>query len=305
VNFVSLFLTVIGLAVFETVSSVDNAVVNADVLSKMTPRSRRWFLTWGIFISVILVRGLLPWLIILVSNPHLGFINSLTATFSNDPTVAESIKQSSPILLIGGGVFLIFLFFHWLFLEEKNFGLRFEPFFTKNGIWFFAFASTLLASIIWTSLNINPLLAFGAAIGSSAFFLIYGFREQSAKAEMQLSPGSGLSDISKLLYLEVLDATFSLDGVIGAFAFTFSVPLIILGNGLGAIIVRQLTIRGVDQVKHYLFLKNGAMYSILVLGFVMLFESLGVEIPFYFSPLATIGIILFFFLKSIRHNSFR
>jgi hypothetical protein len=303
VNIVNLILTIVGLAVFETVSSVDNAVVNADVISKMGPRSRKWFLTWGILISVVLVRGLLPWLIIWGANPHLGLINSLTATFSGDPAVAESIKESSPVLLIGGGVFLIFLFFHWLFLEQKNYGLRFEPFFTKNGIWFFAFASVLLSSIIWTSLSINPILAFGAAVGSSAFFLIYGFREQSAKAEVQLAHGKGVSDISKLLYLEVLDATFSLDGVIGAFAFTFSVPLIILGNGLGAIIVRQLTIKGVEQVKHYLYLKNGAMYSILVLGFVMLFESLGVEIPFYVSPVATIGIIIYFFLKSLKHQS--
>jgi hypothetical protein len=61
----------------------------------------------------------------------------------------------------------------------------------------------------------------------------------------------------------VIDATFSIDGVIGAFAFTMSVPLIIIGSGLGAFVVREMTIRNVDTIKKYLYIKNGAMYSIL------------------------------------------
>jgi hypothetical protein len=75
-----------------------------------------------------------------------------------------------------------------------------------------------------------------------------------------------LSDWSKVLYLEVLDASFSIDGVIGAFAFTTAVPLILIGNGLGAIIVRNLTIKGMDKIVSYTYLKNGAMYSIGFLG---------------------------------------
>jgi hypothetical protein len=69
----------------------------------------------------------------------------------------------------------------------------------------------------------------------------------------------------------LIDTTFSIDGVLGAFAFTMSVPLIIIGNGLGALVVRSLTVKGINTIKKYAFLKNGAMYSIYCLGLIMLF----------------------------------
>jgi len=109
-----------------------------------------------------------------------------------------------------------------------------------------------------------------------------------------------MSDTSKIFYLEVIDATFSIDGVIGAFAFTMSVPLILIGNGIGAFVVRELTIRNVDNIKKYLYLKNGAMYSILFLGIIMIMDSFGVKIPFWVSPVLTFGIVGFFLMKSIR-----
>jgi len=102
------------------------------------------------------------------------------------------------------------------------------------------------------------------------------------------------------MYLEVLDASFSIDGIVGAFAFTLSVPLIILGNGLGALVVRELTIKGVDKIKNYFYLKNGAMYSIFFLGIIMLLKSFGAHIPEYVSPLIAFFVIGFFFLKSTR-----
>jgi hypothetical protein len=299
-NIFSMLLTIGGLCVFEIVSSLDNAVVNADVLATMSKKWRRWFMIWGIFFSVFLVRGLLPWLIVWMSTPSLGFMGSLTATFSNDPKVAEALHRSSPILLMGGGVFLIFLFLHWLFMEPKCFGLKAEKFFHQHGGWYFTISSILLAIIIWFALKIDPMLAFSASVGSSAFFITHGFKEHAARAETEMKGNSHMSDISKLLYLEVLDATFSIDGVIGAFAFTMSVPLIIAGNGLGAIVVRELTIRGVDRIKKYPYLKNGAMYSILCLGVVMLAHSFGAHIPEYIAPLITFVVIGFFLMKSIR-----
>ncbi len=104
-------LIVVGLCLFETISSIDNAIINAEVLSTMSAKARRWFLLWGILFAVFLVRGLLPWLIIWATAPQLGFVGSLTATFSSDPAVIAAIEKSAPILLSGGGVFLIFLFF--------------------------------------------------------------------------------------------------------------------------------------------------------------------------------------------------
>ena len=297
-NISALILSVLGLCLFEVVSSLDNAVVNADVLSTMEKKWRKWFLVWGIFFSVFLVRGLLPWLIVYLSNSSLGMWGTLTATFSNDPRVAESLEKSSPILLIGGGIFLVFLFFHWLFLESKEFSLSLEKFFIRQGAWFFTVVSIFLSLIIWYALKINPFMAFAASAGASAFFITHGFKEYAMRAEMQLKENRNMSDISKLLYLEVLDATFSIDGVIGAFAFTMSVPIIILGNGLGAMVVRELTIKGVDHIKNYPYLKNGAMYSIFFLGVIMLLDSFGFHVPEFIAPVITFVVVGYFFFKS-------
>jgi len=293
----SLIFIVIGLCLFETITSIDNAIINAEVLSTMQAKARRWFLVWGLFIAVFLVRGLLPWIIIWSTMPSLGPIGALTATFSGDASVIEAIEKAAPTLLIGGGTFLLFLFFHWIFLEPKNYGLIGEEFFHKQGVWFFAVVAILLAVIVWFSLKINPSMAFGAVVGSTAFFITHGFRQQAEHAEKNLMQ-NGLSDWSKILYLEVIDATFSIDGVLGAFAFTLSVPLILLGNGLGALVVRQLTIGNVDRIKKYLYLKNGAMYSVLFLGLFMVMESFGIHIPVWLSPLMTCGVVAFFFIKS-------
>jgi len=295
----SAFLIVLGLAIFEVITSIDNAVVNADVLATMDKKYQKWFLVYGIIIAVFLIRGLLPWLIVWISNPSLGPVNSLFFAFSENPQIKESVEKSAPLILMTGGIFLIFLFLHWLFLEPKRFGFFGEEFFSRQGAWFFATASIVLTLIIWFSLKKDSLLAFTAALGSSLFFIVHGFKEYAAKAEEELvKKKEELSEISKLLYLEVLDASFSIDGVIGAFAFTLSVPLILLGNGLGAFIVREFTIRGVEQIRKYVFLKNGAMYSIFFLGLSMVLRSFGFKIPEITSTLITLFIIGFFFWES-------
>lgn len=296
-NIFAIITTIFGLSLFETVSSIDNAIINAEVLTTMKPKARRWFLFWGLLSAVFLVRGLLPWVIVWAVNPGLGPIGSLTATFSSDPKVLGAVEESAPILLIGGGVFLIFLFFHWLFLEDKNFGLKGEKFFYDKGIWFYAVVSVALSILVWVAIDIKPLMAFGAVVGSTAFFITHGFKQNAEESEKKLMK-SGLSDWSKILYLEVIDATFSIDGVLGAFAFTLSVPLILLGNGLGALLVRQITVGNIERIKKYIYLKNGAMYSILFLGIIMILDSFGFHIPSWVSPLATFGVVGYFFIKS-------
>ena len=299
-NIATMVLIVVGLCVFEIVSSIDNAVVNAEVLATMSPKGRKWFLLWGMFFAVFVVRGLLPWLIIWLATPGLGPWQALTATFSNDPSIMHAVEYAAPILLSGGGTFLIFLFFHWLFLEPKNFGLQAEPFFQKHGIWFYAIVSIILTTLVWFSGHVSPMMTFGTVLGSTIFFITHGFKQNAEKAETELVHGDGKSksDLSKILYLEIIDTTFSIDGVLGAFAFTLSVPLIILGNGLGAIVLRQLTISNMDTIKKYVYLKNGAMYSIGALGVIMIIDAFGVHIPALVSPLVTIGIIGYFFWKS-------
>ncbi|HEY4493877.1 MAG TPA: DUF475 domain-containing protein [Candidatus Paceibacterota bacterium] len=291
-------ITILGLSLFEAISSVDNAIINAEVLSGMGARAKRWFLTWGMFFSVFLVRGLLPFLIVWAFNTSLTPMQVLSAAWSSDPVVAESIGKSAPILLVAGGVFLLFLFLHWLFLEDKRLGLpRAERFFMSKGIWFYAVVSVILTIISWFALKQSNLMGFGAVVGSTLFFITHGFKQNAEEQEKKLL-GSARSDLSKLFFLEIIDSTFSIDGVLGSFAFTLSVPLILLGNGLGAVVVRELTIRNIENIKKYVYLKHGAMYSIFVLGVIMILHSFGFRVPEYLSPLATFIIIGFFFFKS-------
>ncbi|HTY27049.1 MAG TPA: DUF475 domain-containing protein, partial [Mycobacterium sp.] len=137
--------------------------------------------------------------------------------------------------------------------------------------------------------------------GSTAFFITHGFKRYAASQEDKLlHDRTHMSDFAKIIYLEVIDATFSIDGVVGAFAFTLSVPLILIGNGVGALVVRQLTLYNLDKIKTYVFLKNGAMYSVLVLGIVMLAHGYGVHVPEWAAPLATMLIVGYFFRQSRR-----
>lgn len=296
-DFGFIVLTILGLSLFEVITSIDNAIINAEVLRGMSQKARRWFLLWGFLFAVFVVRGLLPLLIVWIANPQLGLIGVFFAAFSQDPKIAQAIEATSPLLLLGGGVFMVFLFFSWLFLEPKNYGLKGERFFQAQGAWFFAVASVLLSVIVWYALQKDPMLAFAAVLGSTSFFIIHGFRQYAEEQEKKLI-GGHMSDISKIAYLEVLDSTFSIDGVIGAFAFTFSIPLILLGNGLGAFILRKLTISNIERIKQYKYLKNGAMYSILFLGIVMVLDSFGYHIPAWLSPVITFGTVGYFFLKS-------
>lgn len=304
-EFFSLILIIGGLTLFEVISSIDNAIINAQVLGTMGKQARKWFLTWGMFFSVFCVRGLLPWLIVWLALPSIGPFQAFMATFSSDPVVVGALERTAPLLLLGGGTFLVFLFFHWLFLEPKEFGLPTEKFFYTQGIWFFAVVSCLLAIIVWFALRQDSFTAFGAVIGSTAFFIVHGFKESAEKHEQKLIAGHHMSDISKLMYLEIIDATFSIDGVLGAFAFTLAVPLILIGNGIGALVVRELTLRNIERLKKYKLLKNGAMYSVAFLGLVMILEGFHFDVPAGIAPLITFLVVGYFFYRSrqeITHN---
>ncbi|MFA6604058.1 MAG: DUF475 domain-containing protein [Patescibacteria group bacterium] len=304
-GFSDAIIIILGLTLFEVISSIDNAVVNADVLSTMSPKARHWFLFYGIIIAVFVVRGLIPLIIVYLSNPALGLMNALTATFSSDPSVREIIERQKPVLLAGGGLYLVYLFSYWLFMEKKEHAFFLEAYIEHRlSFWFYATASIILLTIVWATMRFHPTIALGAVVGSTAFFITNGFKRNAEEKERELAGGNTkLSDISKIIYLELLDATFSIDGVLGAFAFTISIPLILLGNGLGAFVVRYFTIHGLETVKKYRYLKNGAMYSIGFLGFIMLGESLSLHIPTWLPTIITFAVVgLFFWLsqKALR-----
>jgi hypothetical protein len=298
--FWNILVVVLGLAMFEIISSVDNAIVNAHVLKTMPEKYRKIFLFWGLLFAVFIVRGLLPFLIVWMANPALSIGGVMTSVFSNDPQIKEYLEASKPLLLLGGGVYLFFVFLSWLFLEEKKYAFLVEGFIHRQGAWFYAVSSIFTVLVVYISLQINPILALAATIGISAFFITDGFKKNAEEQEKKMLTGSGMSAWSKIIYLEILDASFSIDGVIGAFAFTLSVPLILLGNGLGALIIREFTIKGINLISKFAYLENGAMYSIGMLGALMVAESFGKEYPFWLAPLNMVILIVIFLGLSIR-----
>lgn len=292
---------ILGLVVFEAINSVDNAIVNAHVLKDMSKKWRKIFLFWGIIFAVFIVRGLLPLLVVWSSVPEIGFLGAVKSMFAQDAGVRDLMEARRGIILMGAGVFLLLLYLHWLFLEEKKPLFVIDRFVKpQHGIWFFACAAIILVILLYFARS-SPLLMISSAAGNALFFIMYGFREQAAKQEKRLMRGdSHLSDFSKLLYLEVLDASFSFDGVMGAFAFTTSVPLILIGNGIGALIVRDLTIRSIEKVGQYVFLKNGAMTSIGILGAVIIAEGFGLNVPKFIPTLITFLLVGIAFWQSKR-----
>lgn len=296
INFI---IVVLGLVVFEIISSVDNAVVNAHVLKTLPEKYRKLFLFWGLLFAVFIVRGILPFLIVWMVNPALSVTEVFTFVFSQNPEIEKYVELSKPLLLLGGGIYLFFVFLGWLFLEEKKYAFLVESFIHRQSVWFYAIASISLTFIIYKSLALNPFLAVSASIGATAFFITDGFKKNAEEKEKKLLDPN-LSAWSKILYLEILDASFSIDGVIGAFAFTLSVPLILIGNGIGAFVVREFTIKGLNLITKYAYLKNGAMYSIGMLGFLMILESFGKDLPYWLPSLNTFLLLSLFLYLSHR-----
>lgn len=296
---VEFLIVVLGLCTFEVISSVDNAIINAHVIKTLPEKFRKFFLFWGLILAVFAVRGVLPFLIVWLANPAFSFTEVIGFVFHPTAEIEAYVEKSQSLLLLGGGVYLFMVFLAWLFLEEKKYAFFVEGFIHRQSVWFYAFASLFFTIVVYFSVNVNPILALSAAIGSTAFFITDGFKRNAEEKEKQLLSGN-MSAWSKILYLEVLDATFSIDGVIGAFAFTTSIPLIFLGNGLGAFIVREMTIKGVDTISKFAYLKNGAMYSIGMLGGIMVLEAFGKHYPFWLAPLNTSLLLLIFLGLSVR-----
>jgi hypothetical protein len=285
------------------VNSVDNAIVNASVLKTMSLIWRKRFLLIGIFTSVFLVRFILPLIIVWVSVPGISGSDLFLAFTGQSAVAAEAIEAQKPLILMFGGVFLLFLYFHWLFLEKKE-PLFIERFLKeKHGVWFFAFAAIFLVVVMYLA-RADSMVMLAAAIGSATFFILYGLKQTAEESERNLVAGAGsMSDASKFLYLEVLDMTFSFDGVIGAFAFTINLILILIGIGIGALVVRELTIRGIDTIAKYCYLKNGALTSIGFLGLFMIIEAFGIELPSVVPIIITFALVGLAFYLSKRKIS--
>ena len=245
-----ILIVISGLILFEVVNSVDNAIINAHVLRTMGEKWRKRFLFVGIITSVFLVRLLVPVIIVWLVVPNISLADIADLFTGGSSVAAQAIHQQKGLILVFGGVFLLLLYFHWLFMEKKHPLFYHEKLLKEHhDVWFFAFASITLVLLLYLARADSTMMLF-AAIGSATFFIVYGFKETAERKEETLVRAH-LSDASKFVYLEVLDATFSFDGVVGAFAFTTNLLYIVIGLGIGALVLRQLTLMGINRISKY------------------------------------------------------
>jgi len=271
-------LTVLLLCILEISLSFDNAVVNATVLRKMDPVWRKRFLFWGMLIAVFGMRLFFPILIVAVAG-NLTVADAFLLAIKEPKLYSQMMSEAHLAVSSFGGTFLLMVslsFFldsakenHWISVIEKTFGRLGK---IKGAE--FIFVLTVLLTI-YPQLDFESQATFikSSLYGLLTYLCVHGFSEllgdESLKTIKWLSSGLGL-----FLYLEVLDASFSFDGVIGAFAITTQIFEIMIGLGVGAFFVRGLTLYLVEHEKleEYEFLEHGAFYALFVLAFFMLLD---------------------------------
>ena len=178
-----ILVVVLGLCLFEIISSVDNAIINAHVLKTLPEKFRKFFLFWGLLIAVFVVRGILPFLIVWLANPAFSFSEVISFVFHPTVEIEAYVEKSRVLLLLAGGVYLFFVFLGWIFLEEKKYAFLAEKFVHRQSVWFYAISSLFITAVVYFSIKVNPILALSAVIGSTAFFITDGFKKNAEAKE--------------------------------------------------------------------------------------------------------------------------
>jgi hypothetical protein len=267
------------LGVLEVSLSFDNAVVNASVLKRMDERWQFYFLTWGILIAVFGMRLLFPILIVSVAT-GIGLLGVTDMALHEPMIYAQHLAESHVEIAAFGGMFLLMVFFgfifddakelHWLGrIEEKLAGWG-----KLESIELIAALCLLLVIQHWLPAEVRLQVMVAGVSGVILYVMVdsaAALFEDEEEGE-QVAGAVKRAGLMSFLYLEVLDASFSFDGVIGAFAITQDVIIIMLGLAIGAMFVRSLTVYLVRQgtLDEYVFLEHGAHYAIGVLAGIML-----------------------------------
>lgn len=301
---------VVVLSILEVSLSFDNAVVNASVLKEMDEVWQRRFLTWGIAFAVFGMRIVFPLAIVAIA-ASLDPIETVHLSL-NDPQRYEELVSGAHVGIAGfGGAFLAMVGLKFFFDMEKDIHwiYRLEKWLSKFGALPAAEIALLLLAIwgISTLLTPEDALTFLVAgiLGLVTFIAVEGIsailemREAAARA----SGAVIRSGLGGFLYLNILDASFSFDGVIGAFALSNNMVIIALGLSIGAMFVRSMTIHLVRKgtLAQYRFLEHGAFWAIIVLGVIML-VSAKVHIPETITGLIGAILIGLSFWWSVRLN---
>lgn len=296
------------LGVMETSLSLDNAVVNASILKDMDEKWQRRFLTWGILIAVFGMRIVFP--ILIVSVAALVTPWEATRIAITDHELYEEIVTGAHIGISGfGGAFLMLVglnfFFdedrehHWISLIEKPL----SAFSKIPGAPYIATAALIGGlSFLLTEPEQRTFLIAGLS-GVAIFFLVQKFGDLMGGEEDAVTGQVVRSGAASFVYLEFLDASFSFDGVIGAFAITNDILLIALGLGIGAMFVRSMTVALVKggHLSEFRFLEPGAFYAIVALAVIMLI-SIRIHTPEIVTGLIGALIIGLSLWASIRHK---
>lgn len=274
------------LVILEVTLSFDNAIINTRVLVRLSPLWQRLFLTVGIFIAVFVVRFLLPIVIVMATSGH-GFMNVIDLALHNPTEYGKTLHEAAPTIDAFGGTFLTMIGISYFMNRKKDIHWlqRIEKRLTRAGNYenLKAFVMLSVALLLYATVDeahkstvlvasiIGTLLHMGLEI-----FGAYFEKRQSRAADLV-----GMAALGSFLYLEILDASFSLDGVIGAFAITNDIMLIIAGLGAGAIWVRSMTVylMRVGVLHKYKYMEHGAHWAILALGTIMLIKLYHVEPP--------------------------
>lgn len=290
------------LAILETCLSFDNAVVNASILNNWDEKWRKRFLVWGMPIAVFGMRFLFPVIIVAVVT-GLGMWGALTLIL-NDPKQFEHIMLSVHHEVAAfGGAFLMMVGLKFLLDEEKDVHWIqvIEAPLAKAGRLPYITVFTTLLSVYGTSLLVG-----GAE--QMAFFTagVFGVLTYIAADWVGTVLGDGEGKVVKaswggLMYLELLDASFSFDGVIAGLAMTAVLPILAAGLGIGAMWVRSMTIHLVEtgKMNEFKYLEHGAFWAICVLA-VSMFVGVSVEIPEWVTGLSGVVAIGAAIWSSIR-----
>jgi hypothetical protein len=295
------------LAILEVSLSFDNAVVNAVVLKKMAPVWRRRFITWGIAIAVLGMRIVFPLAIVAIIT-RIDPVSALVMAVT-DPDRYSLVLTSAHITVSAfGGAFLAMVGLKHFFNHEKDvhwIGVIERPL-TRLGRIEAVELGLVLLLLYFVSARLpgNEQFEFFIAgiFGLVTYIAVDGV-SALLNVESAVTGEVVQSGAAAFLYLEVLDASFSFDGVIGAFAPSNNLLVIAIGLGVGAMFVRSLTIMLVERetLASYRYLEHGAFYAIIALA-VMMFLGAVNPIPEVVTGLIGAGFIVTAFVDSIRYN---
>ncbi len=298
------------LILIEITFSFENAIINAKVLSGVSEFWRKIFITIGILIAVVGMRLVFP-IVIVAITAGLPMGSVVDLALNQPDTYAHELEAAHISIASFGGMFLLMLCLHF-FLDPKRkvhwIDVIEKPLQDMSKWWLYTACSFVVLTVLsLIPANPDPRETFIAGlIGIVTYVAIHGLAELFGRKQSSVKPGTlktGMAGFMAFLYLEVLDASFSFDGVIGAFAVTKDVVLIAIGLGIGALWVRSLTIYMVEHhVLHaYRYLEHGAHYTIGVLSAVLL-AGIFFDIPEIIAGAAGLCIITASIVSSVRQN---